>query len=52
MEEMRKILVANNLKLPTKRVSESSSEVREVRQDALPWGDSKRKKGMYRVMTR
>ena len=44
MEEMREILAANNLKLPINRVGESPIEIRAVRQDVLPRGDSKGKR--------
>lgn len=44
MEEMRQILVANNLTLPANRVGEASSEVQVIRLDAVAWDDPKGKK--------
>ena len=48
MEEMRQILVANNLKLPANRVNEASFEVREVECGVVARGDSKGKKACSR----
>ncbi|GFZ05025.1 hypothetical protein Acr_17g0005970 [Actinidia rufa] len=46
MEEMRKILVASNLKMPAHRVGEVSSKVRAVRREAAPQGGSKGKQAL------
>ena len=43
MEEMRQLLVANNLKMLAYKAGEVSSEVKAVRQEAAPRGGSKGK---------
>ena len=40
MKKIRQVLMANNLKMPTYKAGEVSSEVSAIRQDALPWGGS------------
>ena len=44
MEEMRQILVANNLKLLANRVDEASSKVRVVGRDVVVRGNPKGKR--------
>ena len=46
MEEMRQVLMANNLKMPRHGAGEVLSEVREVRKKASPWGGSKGKQAL------
>ena len=41
MEKMRQVLVANNLKLPTNKLGESSFEVRAIEQEVIPQGAEK-----------
>ncbi|GFZ21550.1 hypothetical protein Acr_29g0007120 [Actinidia rufa] len=43
---MRKALVANNLKMPTRRASELTSKVRAIRRDASPGGGSRSKQAL------
>ena len=43
MEEMRQVLVVNNLKMPAHMVGESSSELMEFGREAAPQGSSKGK---------
>ena len=46
MEEIRQVLMGNNLKMPTHRASEVPSEMRAVRREATPRGNSKDKKAL------
>ena len=51
MEEMRQVLLSNNLMLPSNRVGESSSKARVVKRDALP-PRPKKENELCRTMTR